>query len=124
MGTEFDSQVTFCYTGDLQKTSDFYENVLGLDLVLDQGFCRIYRTAEKAFLGFCQRTGRRNPDGVILTLVTEDVDGWFNRLVRCGVEIESGPVHNTDFHIYHFFFNDPNGYVIEIQRFEDNRWKY
>ena len=51
----FDQQVTFLYTRDLGATARFYEQVLGLDLVLDQGTCRIYRISADGFLGFCQR---------------------------------------------------------------------
>jgi catechol 2,3-dioxygenase-like lactoylglutathione lyase family enzyme len=38
--TLFDAQVTFCFTGDLDRTAEFYEQVLGLPLALDQGRCR------------------------------------------------------------------------------------
>ena len=39
------------------------------------------------------------------------------------VPIEKGPVFNRDFQIYQMFLRDPNGYLIEIQRFEDPRWQ-
>jgi hypothetical protein len=32
-----DQQITFLYTPDLTSTSQFYENVMGLPLALDQG---------------------------------------------------------------------------------------
>jgi hypothetical protein len=49
--------------------------VLGLPLALDQGDCRIYRVGESSFLGFCQRAeAPQQPSGVILTLVTDEVD--------------------------------------------------
>ncbi len=124
MRAEFDSMITFCYTEDLDKTDDFYGNVLELPMVLDQGGCRIYRTAERSFLGFCRRVGTGTPDGVVLTLVTGDVDDWFLKLSSRGVEFEKEPAFNPDFNIYHCFLKDPNGYKIEIQRFEDPRWKY
>lgn len=124
MVTEFDSQITFCYTRDLKGTADFYENVLELPMVLDQGGCRIYRTSPGSFLGFCRRTETGTPDGVILTLVTKDVDGWYRKLRSRGVEFENEPAFNPDYRIYHCFLKDPNGYRIEIQRFEDPRWKY
>ena len=124
MGTEFDSQITFCYTRDLNATDRFYGEVLGLPMVLDQGGCRIYRTARSSFLGFCERMDTGTPDGVILTLVTDDVDGWHRKLRERGVEFRQEPAFNPDYNIYHCFLADPNGYVIEIQRFEDPRWKY
>jgi catechol 2,3-dioxygenase-like lactoylglutathione lyase family enzyme len=120
--TPFDSQITFCYTRDLDGTARFYEEHFGLPLVLDQGGCRIYRVAERAYVGFCGRETAPRPAGVILTFVTDDVDGWFDRLSDSGVLFEKEPAFNPDYRIYHCFLRDPNGYLIEIQRFEDPRW--
>ena len=121
--TSFDAQITFCYTTDLQATAEFYEKLLGLPLALDQGVCRIYRVAPGAFVGFCTRETAPSPDGIILTLVVDDVDGWYDLLGSRGVEFDQPPEHNPKFNIYHCFFRDPNGYLIEIQRFEDPRWR-
>lgn len=118
----FDSQITFCYTRDLGETARFYEEHFGLPLVLDQGGCRIYRVAEGAYVGFCGREGAPRPVGVILTFVTDDVDGWYDRLSDAGVLFEKEPAFNPDYRIYHCFLRDPNGYLLEIQRFEDPRW--
>lgn len=118
----FDAQITFCYTRDLAGTARFYEDVLALPLALDQGGCRIYRTAGGAYLGFCGREDAARPAGVILTLVTDDVDGWHEKLAAAGVEFEKAPAHNPDYGIYHCFFRDPNGYLLEIQRFDDPDW--
>jgi catechol 2,3-dioxygenase-like lactoylglutathione lyase family enzyme len=120
--TDLEAQITFCFTANLEATARFYEEVLGLPLALDQGSCRIYRTAAGAYLGFCERKEGASPEGVILTLVTDDVDGWYERLSRRGVEFEKKPTHNPKYRIYHCFLRDPDGYLIEIQRFEDPRW--
>jgi catechol 2,3-dioxygenase-like lactoylglutathione lyase family enzyme len=119
----FDAQVTFCFTGDLDRTAEFYERILELPLALDQGRCRIYRTGTTGYLGFCQRDDAPRPEGVILTLVTGDVDGWHKRLAGRGAPIVKPPTANPEFKIYHFFFRDPNGYLLEIQRFDDPRWQ-
>lgn len=122
----FDQQVTFLYTADLRATADFYEHVLGLPLVLDQGACRIYRVATDAYLGFCRQAAdadrQAQPAGVILTLVTDEVDDWYERLRAQGVSFEKTPALNPKFSIYHCFLRDPNGYLIEIQRFLDPAW--
>lgn len=118
-----DQQITFLYTFDLTVTACFYEDILGLELALDQGSCRIYATATNAYLGFCKRSGvKADPDGVIFTLVTSDVDGWYKMLKDKGVEFEKPPALNPEYQIYHCFLRDPNRYLIEIQRFEDPRW--
>ena len=57
----FDSQVTFCYTRDLTEAARFYEELIGLPLVLDQGGCQICRVAEGAYVAFCGRENAPRP---------------------------------------------------------------
>jgi catechol 2,3-dioxygenase-like lactoylglutathione lyase family enzyme len=120
-----DQQITFLYCEDLAKTAPFYEDVLGLTLTLDQGGCRIYHVAgQHAYVGICQRAEPRAKDGVIFTFVTQDVDAWYERITRKGVVCEYAPRVNETYGIYHFFVRDPNGYLIEVQRFLDATWNH
>lgn len=122
----FDSQITFLYTRDLARTVHFYEQIIGLPLMLNQGSCRIYQVATNAYAGFCQRDNLPEQPGVeskvIITLVTQQVDAWYEKLRGQGVAFEKPPTANTEYNIYHCFFRDPNGYLIEIQQFLDSRW--
>jgi catechol 2,3-dioxygenase-like lactoylglutathione lyase family enzyme len=118
----FDALVVFLLVDDLERSHRFYAGDLELPLVLDQGSCRIYRIAGSGYLGICERTGAGRREGVIVTLVTDDVDGWHRRLEACGVAVEQGPRSNREYRVYHAFFRDPDGYLVEIQRFEDPRW--
>ena len=118
----WDAQVTFCYTADFEATTHFYGELLGLPLALDQGACRIYRVREGAFIGVCRREKAPDSDGIILTLVSDDVDGWYARLTERGVVFEKAPAFNPKFNIYHCFLRDPNGYLLEIQQFLDPSW--
>lgn len=120
MQLEFDQQITFLKTLDLEATARFYEGILGLPLKLDQGTCRIYKVSSDGYLGFCQQKeplAKIDPRPVIVTLVTQDVDGWYERLRARGVLFEKPPAVNPDYEIYHCFLRDPNGYLVEIQRF-------
>ena len=88
----FTQQVTFLYTPVLATTARFYEQVLGLELVLDQGVCRIYRLSRDGFVGFCQKDGvEPRPQTVIITFVTPDVEAWYTRLSAQGVPLENPP---------------------------------
>ena len=120
----FDQQVTFLYARDLEASSGFYGTTLGLTQVLDQGACRIFQVSRDGFVGVCQCRDDAAParDGVIVTLVAEDVDGWYEKLISAGLPIEAPPALNPDFNIYHFFLRDPDGYLLEIQRFCDPAW--
>ena len=117
----FDAWITFGYTRDLEATARFYEGVLGLPLAVDQGSCRIWKVRDGAYVGFCDRP-QPERGGVMLTLVTDDVDGWQQRLEEAGVPIDKPAQVNAEYGLYHLFCRDPNGYVVEIQRFEDPRW--
>ena len=113
-------QITFFYTRDLTSTAHFYESIMGLPLARDQGDCRIYHVADSAYIGFCERAAApEKPEGVIICLVTPDVDAWYNHLKAQSVSFEKAPSVNIDYNIYHCFLRDPNGYLIEIQRFLD-----
>lgn len=118
-----DQQVTFLYTRDLARTARFYDEVIGLEQVLDQGTCLIYRISAGSFLGFCQNDDVPIPPaGIIFTLVTSQVDEWHRYLQRQGVAFEKPPSYNAAYNIYHCFLRDPNGYLLEIQQFRDPAW--
>ena len=115
-------QITFLYTKNLDISTRFYEQQLGLELWLDQETCRIYRVSGDGYLGLCQgMEGIRTPTGkqtdIIFTLVTPQVDEWYDYLKQQGVEFEQPPSINPKYNIYHCFCRDPDGYLIEIQRF-------
>ncbi len=111
-------QVMFLPTDNHQKIIDFYEGVLGLELVRDQKLCRIYKTGPGSYLGFCER-GYTIPTEfrVVITLLIDDVDGVYKLLKERGITTESEPELSERFNVYQFFVRDPNGYLLEVQRF-------
>ena len=120
----FEDAVGFYDTQDLEKTHEFWHGVVGLPLALDQGACRIYQISECGFIGFCHRAEpytERAP--LIITLVTEAVDERIAEMKGRGLVLEREPAFNPKFRIYHAFFRDPNGYLVEVQRFEDPAWR-
>lgn len=115
--------VTFLYTRDLPGTARFYAETLGLPLALDQGPCRIFRTGPSSFVGVCDKADRAvQPAGVVFTMITPDVDGWWERLRQAGVPLDGPPRYSPTFRVYAFFAFDPNGYRIEFQQFRDSAW--
>ncbi|MEJ1156664.1 VOC family protein [Prosthecomicrobium sp. N25] len=123
MANIFAQQITWIYTYDLPSTARFYAEGLGLEQVLDQGMCRVFRATPHSFIGVCQRPDRHvEPKGVILTLLTKDVDGWRRRMGDYGAHIETEPSYSERAQAYAFFCRDPEGYRIEFQEFRDPRW--
>lgn len=110
--------IVFFGAEDLEATHLFYAQSLKLPLERDQGLCRIYRAPGGGGLGFCSHMSvAHQPRSPILTLITERVDEVYNQLKAAGLEIEHPPKENPTFGIYHFFLRDPNGYLVEVQRF-------
>lgn len=121
---EISSQITFFYTDDLDGTHLFYHHIMGFPLTLDQGSCRIYQVTESGYIGFCiKKNFGEVEDGSIFTIVTSDVDAWYNKLSSQGVKFIKKPEINEKYQIYQCLFRDPNGYLIEVQSFLDPRWK-
>lgn len=113
----FDAVIGFYPVEDLAATRDFYERDLGLTLERDQERCLIFR-AGRGYLGFCRAEhGAAGHEQLMLTLVCDDVDGVYRRLLHLGVETEGAPREDAALGLRHFFARDPDGYRVEVQRF-------
>ena len=116
-----DYTITFFYYPDLAAVVPFYERTLGFELVLDQGMARIYRVGGSSYFGIVDgHRGHLNHQphsAVLLTMVVADVPAWHARMKDAGVAGLSEILTGT--YCEHFFFEDPHGYAIEIQRFRN-----
>ena len=115
------SQITFLYFKELAGPAHFFEEILQLQKVDDQGFARIYKISGGAFIGivdeaqgYCDAPAAKN---VLITLVTEDVHQWYERLQAAGVAIDAAPAIHEKANVEGFFFEGPGGYAFEIQKF-------
>ena len=115
------SQITFLYFKELTEPGRFFEEILKLEKVDDQGFARIYKISDGAFIGivdeadgYCNAPSEKN---VLITLVTEDVHPWYERLKDAGVAIDAAPAIQAKANVECFFFEGPGGYAFEIQKF-------
>jgi len=89
---------------------------------------RIFEVTSSAYIGLCHADPKSlkgtgvSADGVVLCLVSDAVDDWAVHLRTEGVQIEKEPQMNTRYNIYHLFVRDPDGHLVEIQRFLDPAW--
>jgi catechol 2,3-dioxygenase-like lactoylglutathione lyase family enzyme len=67
----------------------------------------------------CEGEPPKEPTGSAQCWVTNDVDGYYETAISHGLEIMFPPQFNEKYKIYHFYFKDPDGHTIEVQRFED-----
>ena len=110
---------TFLYYRDLKQAMAFYERVLGVELAIDQGWCKIYNVAGAAHIGLVDesRGSHRAADvkPVQFMIRVPDVEAWHAWVATQGVDALTNPRSNEALGIRAFVFNDPEGYQIEIQ---------
>ena len=115
------SQITFLYYRDLQPAAAFYEEVMGFEIVEDQGWAKIYRVSGNAYLGIVDEEKgfhkAQEKNAVLVTLVVDDVFWWREYLESQGVNMLTDVRDVEDIQVRCFFCQDPGGYVIEIEQF-------
>lgn len=116
-----EKQITFFYYKDLQKAIHFYQDVMGFEMVIDQGFCKIFKVVGEAYMGVVdeQQGAHRANDikPVELTLAVADPDAWYAHLKSKGIETINEPHDYAPLNLRLFLLHDPEGYLIEIQKF-------
>lgn len=111
--------ITFLYYRDLAAAERFYSETLGLSLVIDQGWAKIFRLAQGAHIGLVDETRGMNDwqaaKCVQICLRVDDVDAWYAWAQNTGLSKLSRMFQNDEIGIRAFVFEDPEGYQIEIQ---------
>ena len=111
--------ITFQYYRDLPRAMAFYEDILGFELAIDQGWSKIYRIDGQAHVGLVDETrGMQNwaeNKTVQLCLRVPDVDAWHAWAAAHKVDGLTAPKDSAELGIRAFVMNDPEGYQIEVQ---------
>jgi catechol 2,3-dioxygenase-like lactoylglutathione lyase family enzyme len=92
----------------------FYGDILGLELMMDEGFIVTYGSREKmaAHISFVSAggSGAPTPD---LSIEVDDVDEAFRKMAAAGIAIEYGPTVEP-WGVKRFFVRDPFGKLVNI----------
>ena len=115
------SQITFLYYRDLEPISRFYKEIMGFELVEDQGWAKIYRVSGNAFLGIVDEERgfhkAQEKSAVLITLAVADVFWWYDYLKGKGIKLLTDIRESEEIQVRCFFAEDPGGYAIEIEEF-------
>ena len=118
------ANIVFTYYEDLAKAADFYVNVLGLALVVDQGWAKIYQVTPSSFVGAVDgERGAHKPSKdkpVNISFLTGQVDEWYEHLQAKGVTIHRPLNTREDIGIRGFMAVGPEGYILEFEEFLPN----
>ena len=121
MNQKSEGLITFFYYNDLTKATEFYEKIMGFDFIVDQEWAKIFRVNGRALMGCVDgNRGYHKPDEtkpVMLTVVVDDPDEWFNHFKKNNIETLNEPHDIDEMGLRVFLLKDPEGYVIEIQKF-------
>lgn len=79
-------------TQDIAAAKRFYQEVLGLDVLMDLGWIATYGSSEEANvqISFASQGGSGTPVPD-LSIEVDDVDAAFERMTNAGFAIEYGP---------------------------------
>lgn len=108
------------YYKDVAVVAPFYEETLGLTKTFDEGWVKIYQLTPTSSIGLVQEGEtsfhRAQADNaVMLSIVTEDVDAWYQRIKQTpGIVFLKDIYNNENVPIRAFLIKDPGGYSVEF----------
>ena len=116
------STVMWLYYKDMDRMMRFYEGLFGVDLMVDQGWAKVYQMAGSGFIGLVD--GKKGlhetaPEKcVTVSFFTDDVDGWFARAsAQDGLKLRHNEVGDESGKVRIFVGYDPEGYFLEWDTF-------
>ena len=121
-GLGFKATVVWFYYKDMPGIQSFYEDVLGFDLIVDQGWAKIYPIGPTGYFGLVDESrGMHNfteDKAVTLGIITDDIDGWYRYMSRHdAVEMRSEEIVESE-RYRAFIAYDPGGYYLEWDHFK------
>ncbi|WP_028546590.1 VOC family protein [Paenibacillus taiwanensis] len=101
-------------TEKIEAAKCFYQDVLGLELLMDHGWIASYGSREEMCVqvSFASEGGAGTPVPD-LSIEVDHVDTAFERMTAAGFPIEYGPV-NESWGVRRFYARDPYGKLINI----------
>jgi len=101
-------------TKDITAAKCFYQDVLGLELLMDHGWIRTYGLNEEMSIqiSFASQGGSETPTPD-LSIEVDDVEATLEGMKSAGFQIEYGPV-DEPWGVRRFYVRDPFGKLINI----------
>jgi catechol 2,3-dioxygenase-like lactoylglutathione lyase family enzyme len=101
-------------TLDPGSAKRFYQDVLGLGLLMDQGWIATYGSSEKMSvqISFASEGGSGTPVPD-LSIEVDDLDAALDRVKKANVVVEYGPV-DEPWGVRRFFVRDPFGKLVNV----------
>ncbi|MGD2122742.1 MAG: hypothetical protein PVJ76_13400 [Gemmatimonadota bacterium] len=116
--------VLWLYYDDLTRIEAFYGEALGVEILVDQGWAKVYPASLTGFLGFVdgERGLHRATDekGVTVSFFTTELPIWFEHVKEIeGFEFRAPEISTEGDFVHTFVGYDPEGYYLEWDEFLD-----
>lgn len=101
-------------TADLAKAKPFYEEILGLNVLMDHGWIRTYGSEQEMTvqISFAAEGGSNTPVPD-LSIEVDDIDAVLARVKAAKLPVEYGPA-DEPWGVRRFFVRDPFGKLVNI----------
>jgi catechol 2,3-dioxygenase-like lactoylglutathione lyase family enzyme len=102
------------YSTDIALAKAFYQDVLGLDLLMDHGWIATYGSPEQMSvqISFASQGGSQTPTPD-LSIEVDDVEAALEGMTKAGFPIEYGPT-DEPWGVRRFYVRDPFGRLVNI----------
>ncbi|MCA9965457.1 MAG: VOC family protein [Anaerolineales bacterium] len=119
---EIRATVLWLYYNNLARAEQFYESLLGINLLVDQGWAKVYQVTGSSFLGPVSGEKGMHPateqKAVTVSFFTADVNGWFaHATAQPGFRLRTPAVTDESNLVHIFVGYDPEGYFLEWDTF-------
>lgn len=116
--------VLWLYYDDLEGAQRFYEDILGVRLVVDQGWAKVYPVTSTGFLGLVSGTRGLHPatpeKAVTVSFLVDDIEAWHTHMQRVpGFEFRTRGIGDESGRVRTFVGYDVEGYYLEWDAFLD-----
>ena len=113
--------VLWLYYDDMAAIQTFWEELLGVDILVDQGWAKVYAASPTGFIGPVDGTrglhSVTEDKGVTVSFFTGDVEGWFERARALALELRTPDLTDESGRVSVFVGYDPEGYFLEWDTF-------
>jgi catechol 2,3-dioxygenase-like lactoylglutathione lyase family enzyme len=124
-GPGVQGNVIWLYYKDLKRAQEFYENVLGFQLLVDQGFAKVYSSSSSGFIGLVDEAKGLHrfskEKSVNIGFFTRELDEWYEYLLQRGLKMRGPLEEGVKGLVRAFVTYDPAGYYLEFDKFNPHK---
>ena len=119
------ANIIWLYYKDLAGAQKFYEEILGFQLLVDQGFAKVYSCSTSGFIGLvdeAQGLHRFSDEkAVTVSFLTAEIEKWHSSLKEKGLKMHSPLEGPGRVPVRSFVTYDEAGYFLEFDEFLDHQ---